>query len=385
MKITHLWQDYSPNLFDRAHPLCLAHGHASEVVCQAFIDNGAAALPHTHWVRRRDPAESNSMALTARVLRRLRRPLDLARFARLVQARVQAVAPDLLHLHFGTTAAALVQRGALPNLPIVVSFYGMDVSQSLRDAATLQAYGTVFQRATILHVLCNEARQRLVDAGCATARIRVANLPIALDAIPDIGTTPTPTTRFLIPARFVEKKGHTLLLDAMRQLLDAGLPVKLTCFGYGPTEWLVQAVAERGLGDAVRVVNNQQSGNFIADYVQMLRVHDVVLAPSIRASNGDDEGGPALTLVMAQAAGKPVIVSDFPGAERSVADGQEGLVVPAGQADALAAAMRSLVGDHARWQRMGRLGRQRVVAEFSEVAYWQQLHGWYSACTAAGP
>ncbi len=381
MKITHLWQDYSPNLFDRAHPLCLAHGVQSEVVCQAFIDNGAAALPHTSWVRRRAPAESNSTALAARIARRLRRPLDLARFARLVQARVQAGAPQVLHLHFGTTAAALVQRHALPSLPMVVSFYGMDVSQSLRDADTLRAYAMVFRQATLLHVLCDEARQRLVDAGCAADKIRIANLPIDLAAIPDIGTTPTPTTRFLIPARFVEKKGHKLLLDAMRQLCDAGLPVQLTCFGYGPTDWLVQAVAERGLGQAVRVVNNQQSGNFIADYVDMLQAHDVVLAPSIRASNGDDEGGPALTLVMAQAAGKPVIVSDFPGAERSVADGREGLVVPAGQAEALAAAMRGMVGDHARWQRMGQLGRQRVVVEFSEAAYWQQLQGWYSTCS----
>ena len=92
MRIAHLWQDYSPNLFDKAHPLCMAHGLGSEVVCQAFIDNGAAALPATFAVRHRHPAESNSRSLTDRLIRRLRRRMDERRFASLVAHRV---APEL--------------------------------------------------------------------------------------------------------------------------------------------------------------------------------------------------------------------------------------------------------------------------------------------------
>lgn len=385
MRVIHLWQDYSPNLFDKSHPLCLAHNVGSEVVCQAFIDNGAVPLPETFWYRRRNPAESNSQSFVTRVVRRLRRPLDLAGFARLVRTRVRAVRPEVLHLHFGTTAAALELRGALPRLPMVVSFYGADVSQSLRDTDTLRAYRRVFEHACILHVLCDEARQRLLDAGCPSHKIRIANLPAGLENIPDIGVTPISTTRFLIPARFVEKKGHVVLLAAFKGLIDAGLSVRLTCFGYGPTDWLVQAVAEQGLGDEVQIVNNQQTGNFTEEYVRVLREHDVVLAPSIRAANGDDEGGPALTLVMAQAAGKPVIVSDFPGAERSVSDQFEGLVVRAGDVAALRQAMASLVGQHALWQRFGHAGQQRVMRDFSEAAYWDQLQDWYGRCAGLRP
>ncbi len=380
MNITHLWQDYSPNLFDKSHPLCLSNGLASELVCQAFIDNGAVPLPGTHWYRRRDPAESNSQRLGARLQRRLRRPLDLAGFARLVQRRLQLNPPDVVHLHFGTTAAALEQRSALPDRPLVVSFYGADVSQSLRDASTLAAYRQVFQKADILHVLCDEARQRLLTAGCPEHKICIANLPAGLHGLPDIGSSPGAVTRFLMPARFVEKKGHVVLLTAFKRLVDAGLPVRLTCFGYGPTDWLTRAVADRGLGAVVQVVNNQQTGRFTESYVAMLREHDVVLAPSVRAANGDDEGGPALTLVMAQAVGKPVIVSDFPGAERSVEDGREGLVVPAGDAAALGDAMARLANQPALWQVYGRAGQARVTHEFSDAAYWRQLQDWYQRC-----
>ncbi len=385
MKITHLWQNYSPNLFDKAHPLCLSHGLDSEVVCQAFIDNGATPLPGTFFVRKHNPVESNSRSLARRVIRRLRRPLDTARFARLVRARTQMFRPDVLHLHFGTTAAVLENLGALPDVPMVVSFYGVDVSESLRDPDTLRAYRSIFRKASVLHVLCDEAQHRLVDVGCPPEKIRIANLPANLDNIPDIGVQPADGTRFLIPARFVEKKGHEVLLEAFKRLLQDGHQVSLTCFGYGPSAWLERSVAKLGLDQIVHIVNNQQTSDFTAEYIRVLRQHDVVLAPSIRSRSGDDEGGPALTLVMAQAAGKPVIVSDFPGAERSVADGEQGLVVPAGDARALQLAMSKMVGNPALWQRFGRAGRQRVVHEFSEAAYWASLLDWYRTSLRAKP
>ena len=385
MKITHLWQDYSPNLFDNSHPLCLAHGFDSEVVSQAYIDNGATPLPGTYYVRMRGPAESNSTAFFSRVVRRIRRPIDTARFARLVRLRTDEFRPDVVHIHFGTTAAVLENCGSMPDQPIIVSFYGVDVSASLRDPDTIRAYRSVFSKASVLHVLCDEARDRLVMVGCPPEKLHIVNLPANLDNIPDIGVDATDCTRFLIPARFVEKKGHVVLLTAFKRLLEDGRNVRLTCFGYGPTAWLERKVSELGLGDAVRVVDNGQTGNFSAEYVAQLRQHDVVLAPSIRSSSGDDEGGPALTLVMAQAAGKPVIVSNFPGSERSVVEGEQGRVVPAGDADALYRAMGGLVGRQDLWQQFGRAGRQRVIVDFSEAVYWASLNDWYRTAVRARP
>ena len=377
MKINHIWQDYSPNLFDKSHPLCQLHGFNSEVVCQAFIDNGAKPLDGTYWVRKRDPSESNFVSFGARMLRRIRRPIDAISFARLVHSRIRTNSPDVMHLHFGTTASTLEQLGALPNLPMVVSFYGSDASASLRDPNILRAYRSIFKKASVLHVLCDEVQQRLVEVGCPAEKIRIANLPANLELIPDIGVEPTEITRFLMPARFVEKKGHVVLLTAFKRLLDDGHPASLTCYGYGPVEWLHRCVAELKLGQTVTIVNNQQSSNFMEEYLSLLRQHDVVLAPSIRSKTGDDEGGPALTLVMAQAAGKPVIVSDFPGSERSVTDAEQGLVVPVGDATALQKAMTVMICNHPMWQRFGRAGRKRVLNEFSEESYWTSLQDWY--------
>ena len=377
MKVIHLWQDYSPNLFDRTHTLCLANGVDSEVVCQAFIENGAKALLNTYSVRTRSPEESNSQQFFSRLYRFIRRKMDAKRFAALAFERIFVERADVVHCHFGTTAAVLAQHGVLPSVPFVVSFYGADISQSLHDKAVLMAYKVVFEKAALLHVLCDEAKNRLVALGCSPAKIRIANLPIDLSAIPNIGVESTGITRFLIPARFVEKKGHLVLLKAYRRLVDAGFPVSLTCFGYGPVEWLLQAINEFDLNDRVEVIDNHQTGDFMTEYVSQLRKHDVILAPSVRAANGDDEGGPALTLVMAQAAGKPVITSDFPGAERSVRNGCEGRVIASGDVDALCEAMEGLVGAEAEWRRFGEAGRLNVRRDFSEDAYWAELKNWY--------
>ena len=175
-----------------------------------------------------------------------------------------------------------------------------------------------------------------------------------------------------------------MLLAAFARLLVSRPDVRLTCFGYGPVRWLVDIVREMDLSHAVDVVDNRLAGSFLESYLDMLRRHDVVLAPSIRAASGDDEGGPALTLVMAQAAGKPVIASDFPGIERSVTSGVEGLIVPAGDEAALHDAMLALDRDVERWRAFGAAGRVRAMREFSDATHWEFLWSSYARLAGGG-
>lgn len=378
MKIIHLWQDYSPNLFDRSHPLCIHNGIDSEVVCQNYIENGAQILPNTFQIRSRVPEEFNSNKFLPRVHRFTRRMLDTRLFAKLATERILYGKPDIVHFHFGTTAAVMAQRGLLPKVPFLVSFYGADISQSLRNKAVLNSYKEIIEKAFVLHVLCEEARQRLLNIGCSSEKIHIANLPIDLNSIPFIGVKSVGITRFLIPARFVEKKGHLVLLKAYKRLIDNGYPVSLTCIGYGPVDWLLHAIDDLSLKNHVKVIDNNQTDNFISDYVFQLRLHDVILAPSIRAKNGDDEGGPALTLVMAQAAGKPVIASDFPGAERSIRDGVEGRIFAGGNVEGLYNTMAEMVNNEQVWSQFGLSGFNFVREEFSDTKYWNILSQWYN-------
>jgi glycosyltransferase involved in cell wall biosynthesis len=85
---------------------------------------------------------------------------------------------------------------------------------------------------------------------------------------------------------------------------------------------------------------------------------DVSVLPTLRR-----EGLPK-TVIEAMAYGVPVVVTDAGGSPELVVDGDSGLVVPAGDAAALAAALMRLRGDRALRERLGRSGRQRIADRF---------------------
>ena len=73
------------------------------------------------------------------------------------------------------------------------------------------------------------------------------------------------------------------------------------------------------------------------------------------------EGIPVV-LMEAMATGLPVVASDITGIPELVGDGEEGLLVPAGDAGGFAAALETLARDPDRRARMGEHGRRRVEA-----------------------
>jgi glycosyltransferase involved in cell wall biosynthesis len=230
----------------------------------------------------------------------------------------------------------------------------------------------------LVQVLCAEARERAIECGTSVDRIVEANLPLPVERYPNIGVTSDTISRWLIPARFVEKKGHAVLFDAFRMLIDEEPQHSLTCWGgYGDSRPLQNRIDQLGLQNHVRILSNKKDGPFDQAYVAQLQKHDAVIAPSIRAKGGDDEGGPALTAVLAQVAGKPVVFSNFPGSERSVTNGIEGYVVPQNDPQALARAMKELAADPERARSMGQAGRETTMREFSRRAYRDALLSWY--------
>ena len=75
--------------------------------------------------------------------------------------------------------------------------------------------------------------------------------------------------------------------------------------------------------------------------------------------------GFGLTLIEAMAAGAALVAARAGAAELVVEDGVTGVLVPPGDADALAAALEPLMRDPAAATAMGERGRQRVIATFS--------------------
>ncbi|WP_456447435.1 glycosyltransferase family 4 protein [Thiolapillus sp.] len=96
------------------------------------------------------------------------------------------------------------------------------------------------------------------------------------------------------------------------------------------------------------------------DEVQcLMREVDLVVLPSYR------EGAPR-GLIEAAAMGLPVITTDVPGCREVVDDGVNGLLVPAGDGDALAGAIQYLLDNPDKCREFGQAGREKVLREFDQ-------------------
>ena len=293
---------------------------------------------------------------------------------------------DLLHAHFGMAGTRLTRIASRHGVPLATSFYGVDASAVLRDRRWQRRYDELFRCGDLFIVLSDEIAERFCARGCDPEKIVVWDIGVDFSAYPyrEHPTDARPL-KLLTAARFVEKKGHSILLDAVRRLRAAGLDTTATLMGYGPLlrqiEGLVNAL---GLSRHVTVIDTAQTTDFQAMYGEALTGHDVFVLPSIVAADGDDEAGPPLTLVAAQAAGMPVVTTQFVGSDRCVVADRTAIVcAPAGPS--VADGITRLAENPAFAARIAAEASRHVQNTMSLQAQLESLEGHYARVLKTGP
>ncbi len=175
-----------------------------------------------------------------------------------------------------------------------------------------------------------------------------------------------PIRRLLFVGLLVRRKGVHVLLDA---LADPVLPsdLRLTVAGDGPErESLEQQARRLGLTDRVEFLG------FRPDVSSLLADAHAFVLPSAMEQQ-------PLVLIEALGAGKPIVATDVGGVREMVGDA--GVVVPAGDPSALAAALQLLVaGDSAEelGERAAARARSRFTVEHcrdEHIALYSHLLG----------
>jgi L-malate glycosyltransferase len=176
-------------------------------------------------------------------------------------------------------------------------------------------------------------------------------------------------------------KGHRTLVEAAALLRDALPRVKFLCAGEGPErEPLEKRIAELGLQDRVFLLGHRLDVPAI-----LSRVRAACLCSSAE--------GLSNALMEAMAARVPIVATAVGGNPELVRPGENGLLVPYGDARSLADKLVELLGDGARAAEMGLQGRARVEAELTlsrmaegyGAAYRRLLDGQVSAQAALSP
>lgn len=157
--------------------------------------------------------------------------------------------------------------------------------------------------------------------------------------------------------RLVRQKGLLDLLEAA-----SGLPGewRLELVGEGPLRAeLATRAAHLGIADRLRVRSEVPS----TEVPGVLAGFDVLVLPSLSTPSWREQFG--RVLIEAMACGVPVVGSDSGEIPHVVGDA--GLIFPEGQAQELRTCLARLATDPAERQRLGRLGRERVLAHFTQA------------------
>lgn len=207
--------------------------------------------------------------------------------------------------------------------------------------------------------------ERLYPNETRGGKILVVHVGIEPTAYEDNARTLVPITsgvpKILCVAAHRPYKGLPVLIEACRILRDEGIRFHCDVVGHGPMRAeLEQMIREKNVGD-VFVLAGPRPQDEVA---RMMAEATLFVLPSIIASDGQMEGIP-VALMEAMASGRAVVSTSISGIPELVEHGTNGLLVKPGDAEELAAAMRSLLADPLRAKEMGVRGQQKVRAEFT--------------------
>ena len=189
---------------------------------------------------------------------------------------------------------------------------------------------------------------------------------------------PTPVRRSLglgpgdrvvgLVAKLWEGKGHRVALEALARIRPEVPEARLLLVGEGPLEpELRRRAAELGVADAVVFAG------FRTRIAEITAACDLCILPSFFEGMGR-------VLLEAGAAGRAVVASRVGGIPDVVEHGVTGLLVPPGDARALARAVRELLCDPERAARMGRAARERIRERFDAGVMARRIVEVYEAC-----
>ncbi|MER5624699.1 glycosyltransferase family 4 protein [Streptosporangium sp. NPDC002544] len=156
----------------------------------------------------------------------------------------------------------------------------------------------------------------------------------------------------------VAYEGFATMINAAALLRDEGAPVKMLLVGDGvEREALLEQVEELGLGD-IAIMPGRVGPD---EALQAQSAIDIFVCP--REDLRVCRLVTPLKPVEAMALGKPVVLSDLPALSELVGSDGAGLLVPAGDPEALAKAIAGLRDDPGRRAEMGEAGRAEVAAK----------------------
>lgn len=235
------------------------------------------------------------------------------------------------HAHFGTNAATVAMLShALGGPEYSFTVHGPEEF----DAPRALSLGPKIARSKFTVAITSYGRSQLSRWANPQdwRRIHVVHCGIDTGRFPEPRPLPAGALRLVSIGRLVEQKGQLILINALAQLRETGTDAHLTLIGDGEMRHQIETrIAAHGLQGWVVLTGWVDEARILAE----LNAAHALVMPSFA------EGLP-MVIMEAMAAGRLTIATYIAGIPELVLPGKTGWLVPAGDVDALAGAIRAL-------------------------------------------
>ena len=271
----------------------------------------------------------------------------------------------IVHAQFGRGGALALPIARALGVPLVVTYHGGDATKNAHYRPRL--FPTIYQRR--LEALKREAalficvsefiRRVLVERGFPAEKLKVIRYGVEIGPWQEPPPPERPYALFV--GRFVEKKGASFLIQAMRILSERGRDLGLMMIGDGALAPQLKKEAE-GLPN-IEFLGWQEN----AAARRVMRSALALCVPSVTAESGDGEGLPNVILE-AMAEATPVIGARSAGIAEAVENERTGLLIEPQNPVAIADALERLIERPGLRSTMGEAARIDASQKFDAAA-----------------
>jgi glycosyltransferase involved in cell wall biosynthesis len=281
---------------------------------------------------------------------------------------------DIIYVHWvlpNGLAGMLV--ALILRIPLAISLHGSDIFVACRYRILGWVACWILRRAAVVTACSEHLRSSAIRLGAYPERVHL--IPWGADPKRfHPGVTPYARSKIGLSnndivvaalGRIVPKKGFDVLVQALPRILNSCNNVHIVIGGDGiQRDDLIQVAWRMGVGDFLHM-----PGRILWDEVpSFLAMADIFVVPSTQDARGNLDGLPTV-LLEAMAVGKPIVATKVGGIELVIKDGENGLLCPPGDPNALSEAIISLVEDEGLRLRLGKAARNSVESRFN----WREV------------
>lgn len=328
-------------------------------------------------------AETKGVRLFAlpSLVRRLSFKNDLLAFINIYRL-IKRIKPHIVHTHTSKAGALGRLAAYLAGVPIIIhtphghvfhSYYGTTTTNIFVFAEKILSFMT-----DKIAALTNRERDEHLEAGIASIEKYViihsgAMLERLMNMSVDAGAgrgefgIAQDSNVIGVVGRLVPIKGHKYLVSAAKRIIREFRNTVFVFVGDGYLRSRLERQAE-----SIGVRKNIIFTGWRKDAVEILDLFDILVLPSLNEGMGK-------VLVEGMALGKPIVASNVGGIIDLVRNGENGILIPPGDSDALGEAILQLLKDKNLSEKLGKNGKAMVYPEFDASVMVKEIDDLYES------